>query len=334
MHSGNEHIAQDEESDIKKIIEVFKKTLPKYYPTGTVKRMFHPKTHGLLKASFIVREDLESEYRTGLFQPGVEYPMWCRLSNAKKKPSPDANKDMRGMALKLFEVKGEKLLEHDRNAVTQDFLLITSKTLQTRSVKDFQKSLTALMSGGIKLLLYVITHPAVAVRSIKQISKCSNLLEESFYSTTPFRFGSGNRVVKYAVLPQQKIESVFPKNPTENFLQTRLADDLAVSDFYFDFMVQFQEDHSTMPIEDPTVEWKSPFIKLATIKIPKQNFLSQMQNEYVESLSFTPWHCIKDHEPIGGVNRARKAVYVALSEFRHKLNGLQETEPASLASFE
>ncbi|MCY7411063.1 MAG: catalase [Chitinophagales bacterium] len=164
LHAGKEQFAQDEDGDIKKIIEVFKKTLPKYYLTGTVKRMFHPKTHGLLKASFIVREDLENEYRTGLFQPGAQYPMWCRLSNAKKKPSPDANKDMRGMALKLFEVKGEKLLEHDKNAVTQDFLLITSKTLQTRSVKDFQKSLTTYERR--RKIIFVCDHPSCSCNAL------------------------------------------------------------------------------------------------------------------------------------------------------------------------
>ena len=124
-----------------------------------------------------------------------------------------------------------------------------------------------------------------------------------------------------------------PVEHTKNFLKKQLASDLAHSDYYFDFMVQFQEDAAAMPIEDPTVEWASPFIKLATIKIPRQHFTSVSQGTYGENLSFTPWHCLKEHQPIGGVNRARKAVYIALAAFRHKLNGALDKEPVSMEDF-
>ena len=334
LSAGAEYISPDEAIHIEKIIELFKRTLPRYYPTGTVKRMFHPKIHGLVKACFIVRPDLENEYRTGLFKPGAEYPCWIRLSNAKKTPSPDYKKDMRGMAIKLIGVEGEKLLEHDRHAVTQDFLLVTAKTLQTRSVKDFQRSLSALMGGGVKLFFYALTHPMVIIRSIRQISRCSNLLETSFFSTTPYRFGTDTRAVKYAVIPQDQHQSPMPPLPTDNFLKKRLITDLADADFYFDFLVQFQEDPVRMPVEDPTVEWTSPFIKLATIRIAKQTFNTSAQKEYGENLSFTPWHCTREHQPLGGVNRARKAVYIALSAFRHELNGVPEKEPVSIETFQ
>ncbi len=331
---GQEYIEPNEDIYIEKIIQAFKKQLPKYYPTGQVKRMFHPKMHGLVKAVFKVPDDLEAKYQQGIFQKGAEYPCWVRFSNAKKKPASDIKKDMRGMAIKLIGVPGEKLLNAHRNDVTHDFLLVTSKTLQTRSVHDFQKSLSALMGGGLKLLWYALTHLSVVIRSIKQISKCSNLLETEFFSTTPYRFGNDEtKAVKYAAIPQDNQASSMPVKPTKNFLKKRLISDLSHSDYCFDFMVQFQEDPSTMPIEDPTVAWTSPYVKVATIRIPKQHFNSPAQENYAEKLSFTPWHCTKAHQPIGGVNRARKAVYIALSDFRHKLNGKHEHEPTSMEFF-
>lgn len=331
---GKEHVQPNEHKYIEKIIQAFKHALPEYYPAGKVKRMFHPKMHGLLQASFSIPADLEAQYQQGLFQPGKDYPCWIRFSNAKKKPASDTKKDMRGMAIKLIGVPGKKLLEHDPDALTQDFLCVTTKTLQTRSVHDFQKSLTALMAGGLKLVWYALTHPVVVLRSVRQISKCSNLLETSFFSTTPYRFGEGEKfAVKYAVIPQKNQPVTAAVHQSENFLKAQLIQDLSQADFYFDFMIQFQEDAASMPIEDPTVEWISPLIKIATIKIPKQTFHSPAQESYGESLSFTPWHCIKEHQPLGGVNRARKAVYIALSAFRHELNLKTEQEPVTMESF-
>ena len=331
---GKEYIAPDENKDIEKIIRIFKRKLPGYYPKENVKRMFHPKIHGLIRARFIVHPTLDSKYQTSLLKPAAEYDCWIRFSNAKKKASADIKKDMRGMAIKLIGVPGKKLLEHDPNAVTHDFLLVTTKTLQTRSVKDFQKSLSALMGGGLKLAWYALTHLMVVVRSIKQTSKCSNLLETSFFSTTPYRFGnSETHTVKYAVVPAHTNNSSFPPDPSPDFLKERLISDLANTECSFDFMIQFQEDAVRMPIEDPTVEWTSPFIKIATIYIPKQVFNSPLQEAYGQNLSFTPWHCIQEHKPLGGVNRARKAVYIALSAFRHELNGKQEREPSAMESF-
>lgn len=331
---GKECIEPDEDSYIEEIIQVFKHALPEYYPTGKIKRMFHPKMHGLVEASFSVAENIEQEYQHGIFQPGVQYPCWIRFSNAKKKPASDRKKDMRGMAIKLIGVAGEKLLKQHADDVTQDFLCVTTKTLQTRSVHDFQKSLSALMAGGFKLAWYALTHMPVVIRSMKQISACKNLLTTSFFSTTPYRFGNNeNTAVKYAVIPQNNQPADISGAETENFLKDRLIRDLSHADFYFDFLVQFQENAITMPIEDPTVEWNSPFIKLATIKIPKQQFDSPAQVSYGENLSFTPWHCIKEHRPLGGVNRARKAVYIALSAFRHARNTQPEQEPNAMQSF-
>lgn len=332
---GKEFIEPDENLHIEKIIQAFKHALPNYYPAGKVKRMFHPKMHGLLQASFNIAPDLEKKYQQGLFQPGMQYPCWVRFSNAKKKPASDKKKDMRGMAIKLIGVPGKKLLEQHPDDVTQDFLCVTSKTLQTRSVHDFQKSLSALMAGGIKLAWYALTHPGVVLRSIRQISTCTNLLETSFFSTTPYRFGTDETsAVKYAVIPQKYQSALTYIKPSDNFLKEQLIQDLSHGDFYFDFMIQFQEDVVAMPIEDPTVEWTSPFIKVATIKIPKQQFNSAAQESYGENLSFTPWHCTKEHQPLGGVNRARKAVYIALSAFRHELNLKTEQEPVAMEFFD
>jgi hypothetical protein len=47
------------------------------------------------------------------------------------------------------------------------------------------------------------------------------------------------------------------------------------------------------------------------------------------NLSFTPWHALPEHEPLGGINRVRRAVHESLSDFRHALNLVPREEPIS-----
>lgn len=85
-----------------------------------------------------------------------------------------------------------------------------------------------------------------------------------------------------------------------------------------------------MPVEDVTVEWKeseSPFIPVATIEIDRQDIAAQ-NSEFCENLSFSPWHALLEHEPVGGLNRARKIVYQNISRYRRCSNGKFFGEPA------
>ena len=46
-----------------------------------------------------------------------------------------------------------------------------------------------------------------------------------------------------------------------------------------------------------------------------------------ENLSFTPWHTLLEHRPIGGIQRARKEIYQTISKVRHELNQQPRKEP-------
>jgi hypothetical protein len=88
--------------------------------------------------------------------------------------------------------------------------------------------------------------------------------------------------------------------------------------------VQLQAHPTRTPIEDPTVRWSealSPFTKVATMIIPAQRLDLPGHAEFEENLSFTPWHALPAHRPLGGLNRARRAVYEAISRLRHERNG-------------
>ncbi len=330
---GQEQVPADEQKYIDKIIVTMRKLLEKLYPSGPMKRAFHPKIHGLVRADLIVEPNLPEELRVGLFAEERSYQAWVRLSNAKRKPQKDSKKDLRGMAIKLVDVPGEKVLDGEKDATTHDFLLITHPTLQTDTVKSFQKGIAALLGGIFTMIPYVLNpwNWGVLVRSLQSLKKFSNILDAQFWSTTPYRMGEEHTAVKYSIRPQKLFNTPFPKRPADDFLRQQLVKNLGNGEASFDFLIQKQTDPISMPIEDPTKEWDSPYIKVATLRLRKQEFDSPEQRAYGQSLAFTPWHCLPEHRPIGGANRARKKAYEVLSAFRLSRTGEKAKEPNDLS---
>jgi hypothetical protein len=107
---------------------------------------------------------------------------------------------------------------------------------------------------------------------------------------------------------------------------------VAEGDVYFDFMVQLQTDPIRMPIEDSLTIWdeaQSAFQRVAIIRIPRQD-IAPRTFELAENLSFTPWHALPEHRPLGNMNRTRRVVYEMVSEFRRTVNGVGHEEPTQL----
>jgi hypothetical protein len=104
----------------------------------------------------------------------------------------------------------------------------------------------------------------------------------------------------------------------------------------FDFCVQRYVDERT-PIEDSTVEWTeevSPFEHVAKIIIPSQDIMSAGENRFRENLSFSPWHGLPEHRPLGLTNRVRKVAYLEISNHRHYLNRVPPAEPKGDEKFD
>jgi hypothetical protein len=58
------------------------------------------------------------------------------------------------------------------------------------------------------------------------------------------------------------------------------------------------------------------------------SFDSPEQDGFAGHLSYNPRHTLPEHRPLGGINRARRAVYLAISKLRHELNGEPRREPS------
>lgn len=295
-------------------------------------RDVHAKQHGCVKSFFEVNSAaLPPQYRVGVFAQNKVFPSWVRFSNGQGEPKPDAAGDVRGFGLKLMGVPGEKLLEKERMEQTQDFLMINTVDFFIDDLRTYAKFIDATGKGGIGLAGFAVTHPSLMYRIYKIFNQqTSNPLEVDYYSTTPYKLG--NTAVKYRVKPCRSGLTAYPKNPTPDFLRENMARSLQTQESCFDFMIQLQKDPRSMPIEQATAHWDetlSPWLPVGRLRIPAQQFDSAQQMGFCENMSYTPWHSLPEHKPLGATNRVRKSVYEAVSMFRHHHNNAVRKEPTS-----
>lgn len=323
----------NEENAIKEIENEILGTLKKQYQSGTVKRDVHTKHHGCVKATFKVNSNLSNDYKYGIFSEGKEYKSWIRFSNGNGDANnPDTKGDVRGMAIKLMGVNGKKLLESEINEQTQDFLMMNSNRFFIKDLSDYVAFNKAVSKGGLGIAWFLATHPKTGyiVAGIFN-KKTDNPLNTEFFSATPYKLG--NNSIKFKVQPCSSQPLNMPSDPSKDYLREAMIKKLNSSDACFDFMVQMRKgSFDKMSVEDSTIVWNekdSPYVSVAKITIPKQTFDSKEQMDFCENLSFTPWHSLPEHKPLGSANRTRKAVYETISKYRHEQNGIVRKEPTS-----
>ena len=325
---AEESIPPGEAALVQSLLQQFRAEAVSNNPSGQMRRAAHAKLHGLVRCEFTVEANLPPELRVGVFAQAKTYPAWIRFSNGEGTIRPDKIKDARGMAIKLMGVPGDKLLVDEMTGQTQDFILMSTPVFVSKGVKQVDALARALFGSLFDKVWYLLTHWRTVVLLSRMLRRFANPLQIRYFSCTPYLFGQ--HAVKYAATPQFEQADDIPDNPSDDYLRTALVTQLKAGEALFDFGVQFQIDAQAMPIEDPRREWSeadSPFRKLATIRILQQDCDSPAQRAFAENLSFTPWHALPEHRPLGGINRARKVVYEAMSTFRHGRNQALRREP-------
>jgi hypothetical protein len=226
-------------------------------------------------------------------------------------------------------VPGKKVLESQADADTQDFMVVSAFNFPARNAAEIDALVANVVQAGLwGKLVFLITHPSALWVLFTTMIKHANMLQIRYCSVVPYLFGS--HAVRYVATPRVATADELPSSPSRDFLRERLVEQLACGDAVFDFAVQFQRDEACMPLDDPFRVWSlelSPPRKVATLRILQQTFDTDAVRTYGENLSFTPWHCLPEHRPLGALNRARKVVYDTLSAFRHDVNHVPRQEP-------
>lgn len=301
------------------------------------RRDVHAKAHGCVKATFTVPELAQPNLRHGVFKEPREYQAWIRYSSGDTMPQPDSVRDARGMAIKLMNIEQPTLLKDQQNAGSQDFVMINNDVFFIPTVKEYKTFMQTQAQGdkfgyffdnfNWNIFKWHFRQLYLGASTLKAAP--DSLLTQQYYSLSAYRLGP-EQFIKYSAKACDTNTAVEVDDDKPNFLRTELVDNLGKNEACFDFMVQLQDPTKNMPVEDTTVRWKesdSPFVKVARVTIPKQSFNTEAQNNFCENLSFTPWHGTQALEPVGGINRLRKAVYDGVSRFRHGKNKVEKQEP-------
>jgi L-Lysine epsilon oxidase N-terminal/L-lysine epsilon oxidase C-terminal domain len=288
------------------------------------------KAHGVAGGTFTVREDLPEDLRVGLFLPGTRYPAWARFSTDALPTTADLRTTV-GIGIKLFGVRGRKVLEGEEEATTADFLLQNVDVFFVDTAADFCEFTRAgLVGGGYGP--YLAAHP-VTKRLLDEMHRfVPSLLGVDYWSGLPSAFGPG-RFVKYKLTPARPLDPPGPADDTglgRNYLAVDLRTRLLAGPAAFDLSVQLQTDDERMPLDRATVRWdeaESPPVTVGTLELPAQDVDAPGQAAYGENLAFTSWHTLPDHRPAGSLAEARRVVYQASARRRRDANGIPVSEP-------
>ncbi|MFZ4556890.1 MAG: hypothetical protein ACOYN8_11025 [Pseudanabaena sp.] len=327
LEIGKEYIPSSEAEDIAKITEAFRQGLTRETEARKEKdlspialRRTHPKTQAIVEAKFKVSKDIPQEFQYGIFAKSKKYDAVVRLSNAAPTEGgefrSDAIADTHGISIKLRGLGDD---------VSQDFLLNDHPNFIAATPNELINFILggAALKQGKKISDLPLVQQKSLIRGVT-LTKASdtltkNPLDQVYFSQTPYKLGNG--AVKYILKPRE-INTPNPinaKDPTYA-LQEALVDTLSAKDVYFDLFIQPQTNACTELIEDSSVEWKSGLIPVATLKIPSQTINFAKQGKLNEKFVFSPWNALPEHQPLGGLNRARKVVYPPLTELRKALN--------------
>ena len=126
-------------------------------PKDILLRGVHPKSHGCVKAEFVVNKEIDEKYRVGLFaNPGKKFDAWIRYSNAAAVVADDllAGPDgvrkngSRGMAIKILNIEGD-VLSLDEGQKNQDFLMINTPMFAFSDVRTYLRLNEAMLNPKV-----------------------------------------------------------------------------------------------------------------------------------------------------------------------------------------
>jgi hypothetical protein len=304
-------------------------------------------------------EKLPEPCRVGLFRQPQSLDAWIRFSTLKEQDDTKGDIHGMAVKVMMPESDdSDSRLESKNTAKIQDFVFIDAPRFFIKGVKPYLQLfqildwVAALKDPAVteppsknKLVLFLkilfglftFLMPSflpnqwrfrelwilVTAKLQKKLFRMSSPLDQAYWSTTPYRLGPADQAMRYFVKPSAINQTSKPKRYTPNYLRESLVEHLThqQQQARFDFCIQVKENPTLEDLDDATLQWKDvQEYKVATLQIPPQQFDFDQTPAFGESLSFAPWNCLPEHEPLGSMNAIRQRVYLQAAERRNKLN--------------
>jgi hypothetical protein len=316
--------------------------------SGEVLRSVHAKAHGLLTATLTIPENLPPTLAQGIFANPGKYPVIMRFSTLPGDLLSDDVSTPRGVAIKIIGVKGDRL-PGSEDDITQDFIMVNGPAFAAPTPKKFLGNLKLLAGTTDKIegIKEVISHLARGTQAVLQAfghkspfvatlggQPATHLLGDTFYTQTPFLYGP--YIGKFSLKPASASLIAHTNEKIDVHERPHAIREAVIHHFdkdggEWELQVQLATDSDAMPIEDASIIWpedKSPYVTVGRIFAPIQNAWSDQNRKAVDDgVSFSPWHGVAGHRPLGGVNRARKDTYKQSAAFRGAHTGCPMHEP-------
>jgi hypothetical protein len=215
-----------EEAYLQAIIDTLGEYMKRHWRPGNYQRGGNTKTHGVVRATFTVRDDVPAQCRHGLFKDPKSYPAWVRFSG----PGPDWPRDIDDVgfvscAIKVMGVPGSKLLDDEK--FTQDFLSICTPTFVTPDTRANAR-LQAWILKGTPLFYFADPRDSHLLDGLMQSlwnKTQSNPLGERYWSCVPYLLGEGQAMM-YSVYPRSRVYRHIPRlplRPPDNYLRDNMV---------------------------------------------------------------------------------------------------------------
>lgn len=338
-----EQIPEDEADTTRQLVEAMHsilETTSQDYQHGV--RSVHAKSHGLLDGELTVFADLPAELSQGVFARPGSHKVVMRLSTNPGDILDDSVSTPRGLALKIADVEGARLPGSDAET-TQDFVMINAPAFTAATPKAFLSNLKLLAKTtdraptGKKVLSAVLRGAEKVVEAVGGESGTlkslgghpeTHILGETFFTAVPFLYG--RYFAKLSVVPVSAELTALTDAPLDinghpNALRDAVSEFFATHSGEWEVRVQLATDIGKMPVEDASVKWpedESPYIAVARIRVAAQPAWTEARSAAIDDgMTFSPWHGIAAHRPLGGVMRSRKPAYEMSAEFRGRFNG-------------
>jgi hypothetical protein len=344
-----ETVDSDEAETIRELISTLLKISQITYRDGHhALRSVHAKSHALLEGQLTVLPNLPAELAQGLFAAPGTYPVLMRLSSSPGDILNDSVSTPRGLAIKVIGVHGARLPGSEADT-TQDFIMVNAPAFGAPNTKKFlgnlkllagttdkapglKSALSATLRGAEKLLESVGGQSG----TLKSLGgePATHPLGETYFTQVPMRFGQ--YIAKLSLAPAADALKSLKGVPVHitaapNALRDAMQEFFRRDEAEWELRAQLCRDLKEMPVEDATVVWPeklSAYLPVARLVVPKQLAWSEARASVIDDgTSFSPWHGIEEHRPLGSVMRARKAAYDASVKFRGGHNGVPIVEP-------
>ncbi|KAF2110858.1 catalase-like domain-containing protein [Lophiotrema nucula] len=331
---GVEHIRPDEAGKAKKIGETMNKMQQHNFDQHRhCFRATHVKTQGIVKGTLTVLPDLAPHLRQGMFkQPGKTYDVAARYANEPVFLQPDQDPGPRGLGMRVFGVEGERLEGADPDGTTQDWFFNNAPMIELTDI-DTCLDIMQLREQNFDSPTMLSAKTKVRTDAVKQnapgMLPNTNIISHSFFTQSAFRHGDWyGHLALFPVLDdmkahQEKVKSSASREQLREWLREYFAKNGAK----YEFKIQLGTSPSHHPTEDSSVVWDeatAPYQTIATLSFPPQDPFNHERRVFWEDrMRLSPWDCLKEHQPLGSINRLRKYVYDMSRRKREEVNAVK-----------